>query len=269
MLRAAGATRLQRVTLRSNRNTLWSLTGGGRRLNLHAAYASAPASVLAALALLARAPRQGGPAVAAAARTVRDWSGVHREIRRLRTRHYTAPVTAGAPPPGCCATPAQRVFLQRLYRYLNATRFAGELPLGVPVRLSRRFRSRLGQMVPGRLAGERRVLELVLHLDLMLPENDGHRIDTLVHEMAHAADYLETGTVGHGPSWRAWARRAGCVPRATCAAPIRFRADRDAPVRRVPALPEGWRTVARRGQLGSSMSRAGESRASSTAERNS
>jgi hypothetical protein len=70
-------------------------------------------------------------------------------------------------------------------------------------------------------------------------------VDTLLHEMAHAADFLETGAVGHGPGWRRWARRVGCDPRAVCLGSVRARRVRSGQVRRVPALPVGWRSAAR------------------------
>ncbi len=54
--------------------------------------------------------------------------------------------------------------------------------------------------------------EVAINVDLMLAGNGAERIDTLLHEMAHVADYLETGHLGHGGSWRAWARRVGCRP---------------------------------------------------------
>jgi hypothetical protein len=245
-LHRCGATGVERVTLRRNRSTLWSLTGGGRRLNLHAAYAGAPGEILQAIALLCRRIQRRDAAWRDAAHRVREWPGALDAARRLRTLHHTAPADPGAGLPGCCATTGQRVHLVRLYRYLNAAHFADALPSVVPIRLSRRFRSRLGQMVPGRVDGRRVVLELVLNLDLMLAGNDAQRVDTLLHEMAHAAEYLETGVVGHGPGWRRWARRAGCDPRAVCRGTIRFRRTRSARVSRVPPLPPGWREASRR-----------------------
>lgn len=256
-LRARGALRLERVTLRRNRSTLWSLTGGGRRLNLHAAYAGAPDPVLDALALVCTRPRGTDPACREAARTVREWSGVRKAVDRIRTGRLVDPAVRYGRVPGCAASAAQRVHLQRLYRTLNATRFAGVLPATVPIRLSRRFTTRLGHMVPGVVAGERRVLEIVLNADLLLPGNDASRIETMVHEMAHAAAHLFDAHVGHGAPWRRWAERAGCAPSAVCTGRILRRRRRGGRVRRVPPLPAGWRERARGGQGCSSMSAAG------------
>jgi hypothetical protein len=59
--------------------------------------------------------------------------------------------------------------------------------------------------------------------------------------MAHVANYLFDGEVGHRRRWRDWARSAGCNERATCAAPIQPREHRRALPTRVPRLPSGWR----------------------------
>ena len=147
-------------------------------------------------------------------------------------------------PGPCCATPDQKRYLPRLYLYLNDSRFDGRLPRTLPVRLSNRFRTRLGQMVPGIVAGRRVVLEIALNVDLMLQGNGRERLDTLVHEMAHAADWLFSGGEGHGPSWRQRARMAGCQTVTCTATPIVQRVDRSVRVRRVPPLPLGAREAA-------------------------
>jgi predicted SprT family Zn-dependent metalloprotease len=96
----------------------------------------------------------------------------------------------------------------------------------------------IGQMVPGHDAGGRRyVVELALNVDLMLEGNGRERIDTLVHEMAHAADWLLGGGLGHGDGWKRWARYAGCRERACAEHPIRRRARGVSHVTRVPRLP--------------------------------
>jgi predicted SprT family Zn-dependent metalloprotease len=100
------------------------------------------------------------------------------------------------------------------------------------------MKSSLGYMVPGEeTGGVRRVQEIALNVDLMLEGNGAERIDTLLHEMAHAADYLLTGHRGHGASWRAWARQVGCRPNRLYDRPVRTRRRRSAPVTRVPPLP--------------------------------
>jgi hypothetical protein len=247
LLRQKGAHRLRRVVLRANRSTIWSLTQGGRVLNLHVAYRRAPATVLRDFVPIAlEGPtRRRSDAYRKACRAVAEWPGLAEEMRRIRAVHnrHRAPVRRGPGVGPCCATPAQRAYLRRLYRYLNETRFGGRLPASVPLRLSRRMRTRLGQMVPGLVDGRRAVLEIALNVDLMLEGNGRERLDTLLHEMAHAADYLLHGSTGHGESWRRWARHVGCDDRACCHSRIRRRRRRSDPVQRVPALPGKWREL--------------------------
>lgn len=69
----------------------------------------------------------------------------------------------------------------------------------------------------------RRVVEIALSLDLMLPGNEVELLDTLLHEMAHASDWLQRGGRGHGPEWKGVARRVGCSDRARCSGPLKRR----------------------------------------------
>jgi len=236
-MRRRGARRIRRVTFRRNRSTVWSLTQGGTVLNVHAAYSAAPPSLLDAFARLAR---EGGMASAAsrrAAEEISGWPELARAIRELRDEQR-ATSDGNRRSTSCCATPDQRRYLKSLYRYFNVTRFGGRLPDDIPVRLSNRMRSALGHMLPSDDEDEgRRVVEIALNVDLMLQGNGAERIDTLLHEMAHVADYLRTGNRGHGPSWQRWARRAGCHPTTLYERPVRFRRNRRAPVTRVPPLP--------------------------------
>ena len=55
--------------------------------------------------------------------------------------------------------------------------------------------------------------------------------------MAHVGDYLESGSRGHGRSWRDWARKVGCRPTTLYDRPVSYRARRRDEVTRVPPLP--------------------------------
>lgn len=239
-LRAAGAEELERVRFRSNRSTIWSLTASGTALNLHEGYRSAPWSCLRHFATIARRPDRSEPGTRAAVGAVRGWSGLLPALARARRRPRKKGRrgrTREVRPGPCCATPAQLAYLRRLYGRLNRERFQGALPDALPIRLSTRMRTRLGHMRGHVAEGRRYVVEIALSVDLMLEGNGRCRIDTLLHEMAHAADWLVDGGRGHGSSWKTWAGRAGCVPRAcTGMAPVRRRARE--PVRRVPPLPD-------------------------------
>ena len=242
-LRASGARRLRRVRLKENRSTIWSLTQQGRVLNLHAAFGSAPSRVLGSFVAIANKAFKPDAEYRRAARRVAEWPPVNRELVRLRaqSRRLRTPGRRDLGVGPCCATPGQRVYLRRLYRYLNRTRFAGRLPNSLPLRLSNRMKTRLGHMVPGTRDRRPVVVEIALNVDLMLPGNGRARLDTLLHEMAHAADYLFDGQTGHGDSWREWARRAGCAVQACTTVPIRRRRRGQPTVTRVPPLPLGAR----------------------------
>lgn len=235
-LHRRGATRLQRVRFRDNRRTLWSLTQGGRSLNLHEGYRQASPELLDALAIVARAPRGTSPR----ARQAR--SQVRAAVEPLLTRGTSGSSRAGAGPD--CATPEQQAFLRALVAFWNERLFEGRLPADLPIRLSSRMRSTLGWVAPshspvtGREDPARVVTDLAFNADLMRRPNDVLLNQVAIHELAHVEAWLLHGEPGHGAQWKAVARRVGCVPRAR---PPGFRLHRrppgSPPSRRVPPLP--------------------------------
>ena len=96
----------------------------------------------------------------------------------------------------------------------------------------------LGHMIPGqdRRRG-RYIVEIALNVDLMLEGNGAERMDTLLHEMAHVADYLFDGNYGHGETWKKWARHAGCRAETKYDRPVVRRRRRQQKITRVPPLP--------------------------------
>lgn len=247
-LRRRGIDRVERVRFRPNRRTIWSLTRGGRSLNLHEAYRRAPERVVGAVVELVDhllQGRRGTEAYRTAVRRVREWPGLGEGLREARRAHRSrgagrrrrSRASRSVRPGPCCATPDQLSWLRGAYREANARRFGGILPDGLHLRVSRRMTRRLGHMRGTtdlgwgrfRSAGSsgRRVIEIALSLDLFLPGNEDELRDTLLHEMAHAADWLRDGGRGHGAGWRAWARAAGCSPRATCSGDLRRRSGKD------------------------------------------
>jgi hypothetical protein len=227
-MRLRGASDLARVRFRPNRTRLVSLSADRATLNVNAAFRSAPGEVLDAIAAFASATRSD--------------AGYRRAVRRLR--HWWERQTEDAEGPAdparraeCCGTPVQRRFLAATYARLNRSRFGGELPDNVPLRLSARMSRRFGHIHYGRSRTVRAVEEIALNVDLMLPGNGAERLDTLLHVMAHAADYLESGNRGHGASWRAWAKRVGARPDRIYERPVVRRRRRRTQVTRVPPLP--------------------------------
>ena len=217
-------------------------------LNMHVAFRTAPLEIIDHLAVIAREAERGTAAYRESAAVVRGWDPLEIELRRVRREYLRRRrlrssregrrQSAAGP---CCATPEQSAYLRKLYAYLNRTRFANRLPSDVHLRLSNRMRARLGQMMPARRNGARYVAEIALNLDLMLEGNGRERIDTMLHEMAHAAHYLFDGGLDHGPAWRAWARFAGCKVTTFADEPIRRRGLGVRRLTRVPPLPEAAR----------------------------
>ena len=237
---ARGAHRLKRVTFRANRSTIWSLTRNATVLNLHEAYREAPPEILDALATIARGLGRRTAAVRRASEAVCDWPPLAHALdgaRALHAEQLRAAMGAAGESSRCCGTAEQRSYLRALYRYLNQTRFAGRLPDDVPVRLSDRMSSALGHMLPGEREGSRYVAEIALNVELLLEGNGAERVDTLLHEMAHAADYLFDGNHGHGRSWRSWAARVGCRAQTQHDRPLPRRRRKGQKVRRVPPMP--------------------------------
>ena len=239
-IHSRGALRIRRVHFRKNRSTIWSLTQDGTILNVHDAYRRASPALLDAFATLAIEGEVRSAASLSAAEQISSWPELADEMQRLREVHneQKRDRAPGEDITHCCATPEQRVYLRAVYRYFNHTRFGGALPSDIPVRLSNRMRSALGHMMPAeKKDGTRYVVEIALNCDLMLAGNGAERADTLLHEMAHVADWLESGERGHGASWRAWARQAGCQPTRLYERPVRYRRNRRQSVSRVPPLP--------------------------------
>ena len=253
-LRRRGALALRRVSFRRNRSTIWSLTQRGAALNVHEAYRLSPPELLDAFAVIASAGGLGTPEAEAAGRQVHEWPELQLAVEKVRVEHEARVRASGCDEEAathCCATGEQRRYVRAIYHYFNRTRLGGVLPRDIPVRLSRRMRSALGHMLPGGGGGERSVAEIALNVDLMLEGNGAERVDTLLHEMAHAADYLVHGNRDHGRTWREWASRVGCTPETLYDRPVRRRDRGGHSVDRVPPLPHALqRSVGVVGDIG-------------------
>ncbi|CAN5723409.1 hypothetical protein BH23GEM10_BH23GEM10_09760 [soil metagenome] len=138
-------------------------------------------------------------------------------------------------PISSCGTAEQRACLETAYAKLNESHFRGCLPADLPIRLSDRMSRRFGHVAYARtIQGDRKVAELALNIDLLLPGNERALLDTLLHEMAHIEAWLVHGHREHGRIWRDVARRVGCEPRACTH--MRLRRRRGGEVTTVPAL---------------------------------
>lgn len=222
-LRARGAAFLREIRFRPNRSRLISLSADRRRLNLHECFRAAPARVLDAVASFTTAP--------ARSRTFRD------SIEQMREWHEGQVAEYGLGDPlASCGTPKQLRYLESVYARLNASHFRGTLPESLPIRLSDRMSRRFGHVSYARTPrGERKVAELALNIDLLLPGNERALLDTLLHEMAHIEAWLVHAHREHGLIWREVARRVGCEAKACTHMRLRRRRS-DAPVMDVPVL---------------------------------
>lgn len=186
------------VTLTRNRTVLvsWDAHGG---LRLHAGYAWAPDEVLTAIVrfISRRVPR--AERLAARRRFLAFPVDRHAPSRRSRRER---------PPPPEHAPIVER--LTRLHEILNARHFDGRLA-SVPIRVSERMESRLGDFAAG---DDRRSLGIGISLRHLRRDGWSAVTETLLHEMVHQWQ-CETGhPVDHGPAFRRKAREVGIAPRA-------------------------------------------------------
>ena len=96
--------------------------------------------------------------------------------------------------------------LTRLYEALNTRHFAGELP-ALPLRVSRRMRTRLGQLTLERRTG--RPVEIAISARHLAAHDWTEVTQTLLHEMVHVWQWRRGLAVDHGPGFRAKAGEVG------------------------------------------------------------
>jgi hypothetical protein len=189
---------VSRVVTHTNRSVMVSI-GKRRVLRIHAGYAFASDRVLRAIIrfLDPRLPR----AVRRAA---------ERELLAFPVEEY-----ASSGPPRLRPErprPGDLLFLHRLsqaFDRFNREHFAGQLST-VPIRLSGRMRSRLGELSVDIRTGQ--PLEIAISRRHIARHPWIEVEHTLLHEMVHQWQ-AETGLpVDHGPLFREKARQVGVVP---------------------------------------------------------
>jgi hypothetical protein len=107
--------------------------------------------------------------------------------------------------------PADVPFIRELTRWhtaYNEERFGGALR-GIPIRISRRMKSRLGHYSP---AAEGCAPEIVLSRRHIRRDGWTEALHTLLHEMVHQWQDEQGLVVDHGASFRAKARAVGITP---------------------------------------------------------
>lgn len=205
-LHALGVADVREVRVHTNTRTMVSWQRG--TLRLHAGYAAAPDSVLAAIVkfLDRRTPR----AIRLQARRILlahpVTEAVPRDAERPRTPATSRARAADPPRPGDAALIAR---LRERHAQLNDRHFAGALS-PVPLRVSGRMRRKLGHVALS--AGA--VTEIALSRRHLQRDGEAAWMETLLHEMVHQWQ-AETGRpVDHGVEFRRKAREVGITPRA-------------------------------------------------------
>ncbi|HEX6133989.1 MAG TPA: SprT family zinc-dependent metalloprotease [Longimicrobiales bacterium] len=245
-LRMRGVVFVREVCFRPNRSRLISLSADRRRLNVHECFRAAPARVIDAVACFTTAP--------ARSRAFRN------AVEEMREWHEGQVAEYGLGEPlASCGTAQQLRYLEAVYVQLNRTHFHGALPEQLPIRLSDRMSRRFGHVSYARTTrGDRKVAELALNIDLLLPGNERALLDTLLHEMAHIEAWLVHGHREHGRIWREVATRVGCEAKACTQMRLRRRRSAapvvDVPILHLPTAPQptlpkaasGLRRAARR-----------------------
>ncbi len=199
-LRSLGLKRIETCRLTRNANVMVSWRGA--ELRVHEGYLSAPPEIHEAIVAFVES-RSRGERRAATKRIVAFAGSTWRDSgRRERTRPEDEPL-------------AQK--LEEWHARLNAEYFGGALR-AVPIRVSRRMKSRLGHYTAGRLGGgtagpQRHTAKALGEIAISWRHVRRHRweevVHTLIHEMVHQWQD-ETGLpIDHGPRFRAKARDVG------------------------------------------------------------
>ena len=200
-LRALGLRAVAGVRATDNRAVMVSLSKQ-RVLSVHRGYVHAPDRVLRAIV---RFVSRTTP------RPLRR--AAQHEIISFRAEAHTAgpPRRQRAPDQ---AQPGDFVHTERLAAYFheaNAAHFGGLLP-ELPIRLSGRMKSRLGQLCLSRETG--RPFEITVSRRHAERHDWQDVADTLLHEMVHLWQHENGHAVDHGRLFRAKAREVGVAPAA-------------------------------------------------------
>jgi hypothetical protein len=206
-LKALGLTRIARCELTRNRNVMVSFRG--THLRVHEGYLAAPVEVLQAIVVFVEG-RTRADRRAAQHRIVThviDVADAPRgPMRRERTHPDDEPL-------------AER--LAGWHARFNDQHFGGSLR-AVPVRVSRRMKSRLGHYT----AGPRGELgEIAISWRHIRRHGWDEALHTLLHEMVHQWQDESGRAIDHGAAFRAKAREVGIAAaarRAPGRAPVRF-----------------------------------------------
>ena len=216
-LRAMGLQGLTAYVLTTNRTVMVSYRHSV--LRVHEGYLGAPPDVLRAIVAFVhgrsrRARRAAERVILAHAPQAPERPADRHRRREPRVRREDAPLVAE---------------LVRRHEELNWRHFGGALR-AIPIRVSGRMRSRLGQYAA---ALDRVGAEITISRSHIRRHGWTEALETLLHEMVHQWQAEQGLPLDHGATFRAKAREVGIEPRARRAT-VRAEAGHAAPGRSIP-----------------------------------
>jgi predicted SprT family Zn-dependent metalloprotease len=200
-LAALGLRDLAGVRVNDNRAVMVSLSRR-RVLSIHRGYARASDRVLKAVVRFLSPSTSRALRRAAQHEILAFRAELHAEGPPQRRRQ------GDRPRPGDGAHTDR---LAQLFREANAAHFGGTLP-ELPIRLSGRMKSRLGQLCLSHETGE--PFEITVSRRHVERHGWVEVADTLLHEMVHLWQHVQGHPVDHGSAFRAKAREVGVEPAA-------------------------------------------------------
>jgi hypothetical protein len=194
-LRGLGLRRIDRCSLTRNRKVMVSFGGGGGVLRVHEGYLAAPPDILRAIVVFVEGRTRAERRIAQRVIVSFAVPGVVATARQERTR------------------PEDRQLAQELagwHAEYNARHFDGRLG-AIPIRVSRRMRSRLGHYT-ARANGDSG--EIAISWRHIRKHGRDEALQTLLHEMVHQWQDESGHPIDHGALFRAKARQVGTPARA-------------------------------------------------------
>ena len=195
-LKQQGLRGVHELKLTNNRRTMVSIAS--RTLRVQEGFLNAPSTVHQAIADFVMARR--GPAKLSAQRQIVAHAATIELAPRGRRVERTHPDDA-----------ALATRIAEWHQKYNDEKFNGELST-IPIRVSRRMKSRLGHYTPKR-AGV--TPEIAISRGHFRRHGLEETLHTLLHEMVHQWQDERGLVVDHGPLFRRKARAVGALPAAT------------------------------------------------------
>lgn len=192
VLRQLGLARIARCRLTRNRNVMVSFGGG--ELRVHEGYLGAPETVLRAIVAFVEGRTRGERRAAQRVIVTHPIRSLRPAARRDRTHEEDLEI-------------AEK--LSAWHERYNARHFHARLK-HLPIRVSRRMKSRLGHYTASTAGGD--AAEIAISRAHLRKHGWEEALHTLLHEMVHQWQDETGRTIDHGATFRAKARELGIAP---------------------------------------------------------